>query len=57
MSDTPRRDEAQQATGRSSNPADPRIADLPEKMKEDEADNVRGGLNPQPLPPKPKPPI
>jgi hypothetical protein len=33
------------------------ISDLHEPVKADEADKVRGGLNPQPLPPKQKPTI
>jgi hypothetical protein len=51
MAETPRRDEAQPAP-RTANPADPVISDLPELVKADEAEKVRGGLNPQPLPPK-----
>ena len=52
MSETSRRDETQKPAGGASNPADPTISDLSEKVKTDEADKVRGGLNPQPLPPR-----
>ena len=52
MSDTSRRDQTLKPADQASSPADPAISDLNDQVKADDAEKVRGGLNPQPLPPR-----
>ena len=52
MSDTSRPDQTLKPADQASSPAEPTISDLSEQVKADDAEKVRGGLNPQPLPPR-----
>jgi hypothetical protein len=57
MSETPRHADDRSPADRTPDQPDAAITDLPEQVRREEAEKVRGGLNPQPLPPRIAPPI